>query len=119
MIKAYEIESKEAIYPRIVISNCLFNLLDENKENSEDARLARLALEIDTDNRAYVWQLMPYHDKDDPDPLHTLDDIKRISSKMRQSIGKNSYYLQKYAWWAKKINDELESLGIIERLDVQ
>ena len=114
LIRAYEIESSEAIYPRVIIDSSLEmlfkNCTDENVHNSFYS-----IFQYDFDNRLYVRYSLTdliYNHENFKYTISSIDDLlHRMLIK-----AKNQSVIQKYAWWVNAMNKELEKEGISERL---
>jgi hypothetical protein len=111
LIKAYEIESKEAVYTRIVIEE---EIIKEIKRRNCDSANSDLELftRTDFDGRIYVVLLYDFMWEDDSNSFSKLESI---FYKITKNI-KDPYIIQKYSWWANVINKELEKNDKKERL---
>lgn len=118
LVKAYTIESKEAIYPRVVVHNDIVDNLNINKENYVWAEGVLEILIQDNDNRWYVEQMYPIYDCLESEAPEVFEHFLEISNALRENASSNAYYYQKFAWWANVVNSKLEKQGKFFRLIV-
>jgi len=130
--RAYEIETKEAIYPRIVVDEAIIDKLTNSRE--PDPCFKHIALDHlcrDFDGRQYVKQYddftrgdnshavnleHPHHDS----YIKKLNKYEAVFNEMVENARKKCDYsvLQKYVWWAKYMNKKFEYHDIPCRLCV-
>ena len=113
LIRAYEIETKEAIYPRVVIDDSIEMLFrNSTDQNVHDAFSS--VFQKDFDNRLYVRYSLSNLLNFRGNPQHNFSNIEAIFHRMLIKA-KNQSVIQKYAWWANVMNRELEKEGKPER----
>lgn len=123
-IKAYEIEEKEAIYPRIIIENALVNLLRESKNEEKEIFFPEKLIEKDFDGYFVVRPFVQiqevaafcdekiYKEKTKTDDFKNLEDsfknqidsyrtslkecYEKISKDSQHQMGKINYSITKY-----------------------
>lgn len=126
--RAYEIESKEAIYPRIVIDESLIDKLNSSIDYNDPSDNGKFHVERnlcrDFDGRMYVknnFYCLSYTDEylaSNPEIRATTSAFITIFNAMVLNAGKDQYNLQKYVWLAKTMNKELRDMNRPERLSV-
>ena len=107
LIKAYSIESKEAIYPRIVVSNDIFQTLKDHQDVEAHAEMTLSILQEDFDGRRYIKQVYSIE----------LERLQSISDKLRKRAIYDDYKYQKYVWWANTMNRDFADRGLSFRLE--
>ena len=112
LVRAYELESQKAIYPRIIIDPKCVRLIKRRKHNDPDnPRFAfglndLLALDIDKLYYIDYFNILDPLDSSDIWYLESLRD--RICYGLEESkYFKNERIFQKYKWMANKFNKEL------------
>jgi len=125
--RAYDIESRQAIYPRIVIDEEIVQKLLGSKEPDQSSFYAHFhelgSMSRDFDGRVYV---KPYHlfqryynsETADSHNIIQFNKYSAIFDEMVQEAKRNARILQKYAWWAKQMNKVFKEVGMTKRLRV-
>ena len=126
--RAYEIESKEAIYPRVVIDENIVDMLNSSIDYADPYDTAKWTtekmLDRDFDGRMYVKNdFYCFTITDDflsahPEYRATTSALVKIFNKMVADANGDQYDLQKYVWLAKNVNKELKEVNETKRLSV-
>lgn len=114
MVKAYEMESKEAIYPRVLVSSSIIQYLKKKSKsnNYEHADKANIILELinkDMDNLYYIDFLMSIEFEFDDPHFDFADYLMHVSKTIKKGLcSTDNSVLSKYQWLAKKYNKVVE-----------
>lgn len=107
MIKAYEIENKKAIYPRIIIDELVFK-----QKKYENTNLLKMLIATSSDNFRYLNTFnffKEYHLRYESVQNHFP--LFQISNLINDYIdAKDKKVQKKYLWLAKEYNDFLDGL---------
>lgn len=116
MLRAYELESEKAIYPRIIIEP---GTIDEgikfkapqNSFDDEAGYILSLLRQDDYDGYYFLDYLKQYQELDDPYYYYVmLESLRGMIYKAFMEI-KDEWVLKKYKWLRKYYNLTLESMG--------
>ena len=113
MNDVYLLESKCAIYPRIIIQKNIFeNMILKDSLNGigEDRKLYESLVQEDSDGLLFIDFLSKYHQMDDDAYLWILGKTKElIINGIKENQG-NESVLQKYEWLKNYFNDSVDNL---------
>jgi hypothetical protein len=124
MVDAYDLESKVAIYPRVVVNEKLFQLAGEHSHNSPEEEV-KSVLELckkDWDGQWYV-DFLRQHQEVNTEQQY-LEAIKIIKGVIESEIEKNQAkpsIKMKYQWLQRYFNEVVSELlpDFLEELEVQ
>lgn len=107
MIRAYEIENKKAIYPRILIDQAIFE-----QDNFEDTNLLKMLIATSSDNFKYLNTFnffKEYHLR--YESLQNYFPFQQISMSIDNNLDtKDKKVREKYLWLAKEFNGFLDGI---------
>ncbi|MED3198991.1 hypothetical protein ACWKTL_14875 [Bacillus toyonensis] len=131
MIDAYELESKAANYPRVVINKDVFQIVEENAyKQAYEGKIALVAVEgelkevtnlckQDWDGQWYVDFLRQYEE------VNTIDDYLKAIRTIREVIitqiehnPSKPSVLMKYGWLRSYFNDVVQELELPKELHI-
>lgn len=99
--KAYELESKESIYPRIIVDDSFLNLIDTNGKTYSDYYLIK-----DTGNKYYYLDFLDYMcqgKRENSLALYGLEDcIEFVSNELKDALNKGNAKLVGQLLWYKQ-----------------
>lgn len=122
LVRAYELESKEAKYPRILVDKCVIEEFDRNPrlcvhDPKTDAAYLRGMLQKDADGKLFVDYLrVVAGELDDPSayPGHMTKLRDFIDERLKEFAG-NENVREKYEWLSRYHNKTLKKVGLISK----
>ncbi|AGB73105.1 MULTISPECIES: hypothetical protein [Rhizobium] len=120
MVRAYQIESEEARYPRIVIDEAAYRLFladsrlhNENHDPEEEAGYVNGLLRVGEDGTRYIDYLTAGEGEFD-DFANYLQFMERHADLLRRNLGTTHRpnVHRKYVWLARYHNDVLEKMRV-------
>lgn len=127
LVRAYELESTVALYPRIIVDPAIFARMSvdpgiRDHSYEEEIGYLRQLLSRGTDGIWFIDYLRAFESEVDhqEDYLRLLMDHRDLISEMLQNVSKVDSIVTKYGWlrnyhnrWVKQLNeDAVRSLGI-------
>ncbi|MDP9700534.1 hypothetical protein [Paenibacillus polysaccharolyticus] len=112
MIEAYELESKMAIYPRVIVNPMVLEEGIKKAVHDLEDELEHLLglLEIDEDHQLFIDYMFQWQEIDDESAyFNALDLTRSIIENQLQSL-KNPGVLLKYNWLKRYYNKTLDKL---------
>jgi hypothetical protein len=118
LIKAYDLESKVAIYPRVIIDDIVFRELKRNPAltmsggEDEEREIMRLVIE-DRDHHRFIDYLSVFYRRSDSRPFRRfLKDHKQLIDKGLEEFSENESVVEKYRWMAAYHNRKIKELRV-------
>ncbi len=120
MVRAYQIESEEAVYPRIAIDDAAYRLFladsrlhNENHDLEEEAGYVNGLLRVGEDGTRYIDYLTA-GEREFDDFASYLQFIERHADLLRRNLGTNHRpnVRRKYVWLARYHNVVLERIRV-------
>jgi len=120
LVRAYELESKQAKYPRVLVDECVIEEFYRNRrlcvhDPKTDAAYLRDMLQKDTDGKLFVDYLrVVAGELDDPSayPGHMAKLRGFIDQRLREFAGIESVH-EKYEWLSRYHNKTLNKTGLV------
>ena len=120
LVRAYELESKQAKYPRVLVDECVIEEFYRNRrlcvhDPKTDAAYLRDMLQKDTDGKLFVDYLrVVAGELDDPSayPGHMASFRGFIDQRLREFAGIESVH-EKYEWLSRYHNKTLNKTGLV------
>lgn len=113
LVKAYELESKKAIFPRIIIDDRVIKKIGNSKKNS----ILRSFILQDYDNQLFLDYLWSYWNQGDYS--NEISDIlkaqRRLIIKSRRMHHNKPKILQKFAWLSMYHNQVIKKITNLDK----